>query len=99
VSETTDDPDYACIDSVGALLREGNAASVFGNPPTEVVDLMTALDDGSLCYACSDPIERGDLVAIVSTGEQVHAESCATEMVPAEARDGARLANGPAGRP
>lgn len=37
-----------------------------------VVDLVTAEDGGALCDQCSDPIDRGELVDVLSTTEKVH---------------------------
>ena len=41
-----------------------------------VVDLVTAEEAGALCDHCSDPIDRGDLVAILSNGDRVHDDGC-----------------------
>lgn len=49
-------------------------------PTTEqqvhVVDLVTADEPGTHCDHCSDPIDRGDLVAVLSNGERVHDDGC-----------------------
>lgn len=42
----------------------------------DVVDVVTAEDPGSHCDHCSDPIDRGDLVAVLSNGERVHDDGC-----------------------
>ena len=44
--------------------------------PVVVVDLITAEDTGNLCDTCSDPIDRGQLVAVLSNGDRVHDDSC-----------------------
>jgi hypothetical protein len=41
-----------------------------------VVDLIRAEDRGTLCEHCSDPIDRGEIVAVLSNGEQVHDDGC-----------------------
>lgn len=41
-----------------------------------VVDLVTAEDGPALCDQCSDPIDRGELVAVLSTTEKVHDDGC-----------------------
>lgn len=41
-----------------------------------VVDVVTAEDPGAHCDHCSDPIDRGDLVAVLSNGDRVHDDGC-----------------------
>lgn len=48
-----------------------------------VVDLATAEDGGTLCDQCSDPINRGQLVAVLSTTEKVHDDGCRPTVQPA----------------
>lgn len=38
----------------------------------KVIDLITAEDIGTLCDTCSDPIDRGELIAVLSNGARVH---------------------------
>ena len=65
------------------ITTSGNASSSSDPSPTVipvVVDLVTAEDHGALCDVCSDPIERGDLIALLSTKQRIHANSCMTEL-------------------
>ena len=41
----------------------------------KVIDLITAEDIGTLCDTCSDPIDRGELIAVLSNGARVHDDS------------------------
>ena len=41
-----------------------------------VVDLIVNADGGIICDSCSDPIARGDLIAVLSNGERVHEDAC-----------------------
>jgi hypothetical protein len=38
----------------------------------KVTDLITAEDIGTHCDTCSDPIDRGELIAVLSNGARVH---------------------------
>ena len=44
----------------------------------KVIDLITAEDIGTLCDTCSDPIDRGELIAVLSNGARVHDEPLPT---------------------
>ena len=63
--------------------------------PVVVVDLITAEDTGTLCDTCSDPIDRGQLVAVLSNGDRVHDDSCRhdPEELQAAGRGGAEPGN------
>lgn len=43
-----------------------------GKQSVKVIDLVTAEDMGTLCDICSDPIDRGELIAVLSNGARVH---------------------------
>ena len=45
------------------------------NQSVRVIDLVTAEDIGILCDTCSDPIDRGELIAVLSNGAHVHDDS------------------------
>ena len=54
----------------------GSAAMTTESGVQTVVDLFTAEESGLHCDHCSDPVERGDLVAVLSNGDRVHDDGC-----------------------
>ena len=61
--------------TIGSLQLKGAMITIF-DPKQTVVDLVTAEEPGMHCDHCCDPIDRGDLVAVLSNGERVHDDGC-----------------------
>lgn len=59
-----------------SILPVSEGAITVTTPAGLVVDLITAEERGTHCDHCSDPIDRGELVAVLSNGERVHDDGC-----------------------